>query len=220
VRDFLHEVFPASPLDSYLRANVALEEEHGPLRAQGFDYDPFKHDIWGDLFGVLFHVSATGHLSFRSRSICRPPVQDAPPSEGAPLFGVVDVVLPFYIATAAIASGAYDRLLRPQDRAHRRYRWDLYVGERIAFPTPLAGANPVGFPGRIPASVALSGPRPEPSEPRFWGLGFSRRNCRPERLVGAVLADLLPHWGYENDPVVVAEVITALRLMRSGLPVP
>jgi hypothetical protein len=53
---------------------------------------------------------------------------------------VVDVVLPFYIATAAIASGAYDRLLGPQDRPDRRYRWDMYVGERIAFPTPLAGA--------------------------------------------------------------------------------
>jgi hypothetical protein len=38
-------------------------------------------------------------------------------------------------------------------------------------------------------------------------------------VVEAVLADLLPRSGYENDPVVVAEVITALRLMRSGLPV-
>ena len=82
------------------------------------------------------------------------------------------------------------------------------MGERVAFPTPLAGRYPVGFPGRIPASVALSGPRPEPSEPRFWGLGFTRRNCRPERLVEAVLGDLLPHWGYENDSLVVAEVIT------------
>lgn len=219
VRALLHEVFPASPLDPYLSADVALEEEHGPRSAEGFDYDPFRHDIWGDLAGVLFHVSATGHLSFRSRSICRPPVQGAPPSEEAPLFDVVNVVVPFYIATTAIASGAYDRLLGPPDRPHRRYRWDLYVGERVAFPTPLAGAHPVGFPGRIPTSVALSGPRPEPSEPHFWGLRFTRRNCCPERLVEAVLADLLPHWGYENDPVVVAEVITTLRLMRSGLPV-
>ena len=220
VRDFLHGVFPESPLDPYLSADVALQEEHGPRSAEGFEYDPFRHDIWGDLAGVLFHVSATGHLSFQSRSICRPLVQGAPASEEAPLFDVVDIVLPLYIATAAIASGAYDRLLRPQDYAHRRYRWDLYVGERIAFPTPLAGANPVGFPGRTPASVALSGPRPEPSEPRIWGLRFTRRNCRPECLVEAVLADLLPHWGYENDPVVVDEVITTLRLMRSGLPVP
>jgi hypothetical protein len=93
------------------------------------------------------------------------------------------------------------------------------VGERIAFPHPLAGANPVGFPGPLPGSVPLSGARPEPSEPRFWGLRFSCQNCRPERLVEAVLADLLPHWGYENDSVVVAEEITPLRLMRSGLPV-
>jgi hypothetical protein len=39
-------------------------------------------------------------------------------------------------------------------------------------------------------------------------------------LIETVLADLLPHWGYENDPIVIAEVITAFRLMRSGLPVP
>jgi hypothetical protein len=43
---------------------------------------------------------------------------------------------------------------------------------------------------------------------------------RPEYLVEAVLPDLRPVWGYENDPAVVAEVITGLRLMRSGLPVP
>src|ERR1700728_2033228 len=137
VRDFLHEVFPGSPLDASLSAAAALEEEHGPFSAEGFEYDPFKHDIWGDVAGVLVHVSATGDLSFRSRSICRPPVQGAPPSEEAAFFDIVDVVLPFYMATAAIASGAYDRLLGPQDRSHRRYRWDLYVGERIAFPTPL-----------------------------------------------------------------------------------
>ena len=75
MRDFLHEVFPASPLDPYLSANVALEKEHGPLSAAGFEYDPFRHDIWGDLAGVLFHVSATCDLSFQSRSICRSPVQ-------------------------------------------------------------------------------------------------------------------------------------------------
>jgi hypothetical protein len=163
----------------------------------------------------LFHVSATGHLSFQSRSICRPPVQDASPSEKAPL---VDVV-PLYMLTAALASGAYDRLLGPQGRSERRYRWEFDVGERITFPIPLAGTDPVGFPGRIPAEIPLSGPRPEPSEAAIYGLRFSRRNCRPERVVEAVLADLLPRSGYENDPVVVAEVITALRLMRSGLPV-
>jgi hypothetical protein len=222
VRDFLLEVFPGSPLDQYLRANVALEEKHGPLSAESFEYDPFKHDIWGDLAGVLFHVSATGHLSFQSRSICRPPVQAASPSEEARLFDVVDVidvVLPLYMLTAALASGANDRLLGPLARSERRYRWEFDVGERITFPTPLAGSDPVGFPGRIPAKFPLSDPRPEPSEAAFSGLRFSRRNCRPERVVEAVLADLLPHWGYENDPVVVAEVITTLRLMRSGPPV-
>ena len=216
VRDLLHGVFPASPLDPYISAAVALEEEHGLVGAEGFAYDPFTHAIWGDLAGVLFHVSATGDLSFQSRSIRCLPVQGAPPSEEDPLFDVLDVVLPLYIATAAIASGAYDRLVGPQDRSHRRYRWDLYVGARIAFPAPLAGANRVGFPGWIPATVALSGPRPEPSEPLFWGLRFSRRDRRPERMAEAVLGDLL---GYENNPVVVAEVITTLRLMHSGLPV-
>jgi hypothetical protein len=124
-RDFLHEVFPASPLDPYLSANVALEEEYGPRSAEGFEYDAFRHDIWGDLAGVLFHVSGTGHLSFRSRSICPSTRPRAPALGGASLFDVVDVLLPFDVATAAIASGVYDRLLAAQDRSHRRYRGDL-----------------------------------------------------------------------------------------------
>jgi hypothetical protein len=76
----------------------------------------------------------------------------------------------------------------PQVRSERRYRWEFNVGERMAFPTSLASANPVGFPGRIPAaSVALSGPRPEPSEPRFWGL-------RSPRATGVPGAWSRPSW--------------------------
>ena len=84
------------------------------------------------------------------------------------------------------------------------------MGERITSPGSLAEPSPVRFPGRIPVSAPLSGPWPDPSRAAFWGLRFSRRNCRPEHLVEAVLAHLLPHWGYENEHVVVAEVITPL----------
>ena len=45
----------------------------------------------------------------------------------------------------------------------------------------------------------------------LWGRNLARKRCRPERLVGSVLIELLAHWGYENDPVVVAEVLAALR---------
>jgi hypothetical protein len=44
-------------------------------------------------------------------------------------------------------------------------------------------------------------PRREPFEPSFWGSNLSGR----ERLADMVLADLLPHWGYENDPMAVSE---------------
>ena len=129
-----------------------------------------------------------------------------------------------------------DQTLDPESsihrqRADRRIRHDdnkIYfrVRRKVEHSLPIAlgyhlshppGRVPVGSHGRTPAKIPLSGPRPEPSEAAFSGLRFSRRNCRPERMVEAVLADLLPHWGYENDPVVVAEVITTLRLMRSGL---
>ena len=210
VKEFLLEVYPAWVPDPYFTADLASEEEHGSLNGDSFEYDCFRHDVWTDLAGVLCHIGAKGDISFRARNIHRSPCQDAPALESAPLFDVVDVVRPFYFAMAAIASGAYDRLIGVQDRTQRRHRWDLYVGERIAFPTPLAGPDPIAFPGRIPASVPFNGPRPDPSEPHFWGRGFSRSNCRPERLVKAVLGDLLPHWGYENDPVVVSEVVNSL----------
>jgi hypothetical protein len=40
---------------------------------------------------------------------------------------------------------------------------------KFAFPTPLAGPDPVGFPGRVPAKSPLSRPRPEPSETPLLG---------------------------------------------------
>ena len=34
--------------------------------------------------------------------------------------------------------------------------------------------------------------------------------------MGSVLIELLAHWGYENDPVVVAEVLAALERGAPG----
>jgi hypothetical protein len=51
---------------------------------------------------------------------------------------------------------------------------------------------------------------------RMWGRDLARKRCRPERLVGSVLIELLAHWGYENDPVVVSEVLTALQRRCAG----
>jgi hypothetical protein len=51
---------------------------------------------------------------------------------------------------------------------------------------------------------------------RMWGRNLARKRCRPERLVRSVLIELLAHWGYENDPVVVAEVLSALEKRCAG----
>lgn len=53
----------------------------------------------------MLYVSPDGRLSFRALFTIRR-------SRTAPLFEVVDVVLPFYLAVTAIASGAYDRRTR------------------------------------------------------------------------------------------------------------
>ncbi len=133
------------------------------------------------------------------------------------LFDVVDVLLPLYLAAIAISSGAYDRLLRLRGgNKRRRYSWRLEIEERIAFPTPRGGPSPVGFPGRIPARIPPASPRPAPSTTWVWGRDLARKSCRPERLVESVLIELLGLWGYENDLVVVAEVLAALQKRRTA----
>ncbi len=207
VRNFARDVFPADPPNPYLAAAVAMEEEHGTPPLTG---DPLRDIAWVSMGPLLLCVAPDGGLSLQARSIHRSP------SEDAALFDVVDVVLPLYLAATAISSGAYDRLLRVRNRKRRRYRWELEIGERITFPTPLAGSHAIGFPGRIPASIPLGGSRPEPSEVFFRGWHLSRRHCRPERLVKFVLAELIAHWGYENDPEVVSDIMAALRSIRTG----
>lgn len=180
--------------------------------------------------GPYLSVDAKGRLSLRTRTIHRPPFEDAhlfedpfsgseslfmdhdPFYDNDPLFDVVDVLLPLYLTATAISSGAYDRLLHLRGGSkRRRNRWQFDIEERIAFPTPRGGPSPVGFPGRTLARVPFVGPRPEPSMARLWGRNLTRKRCRPECLVGSVLIELLAHWGYENDPVVVAEMLAALR---------
>ena len=62
---------------------------------------------------------------------------------------------------------------------------------------------------------SLSSARVRPPMIRLSGRNLARKRCRPERLIGSVLIELLAHWGYENDPIVVAEV---LRPSRGGAP--
>jgi hypothetical protein len=209
VRAFLREIFPGAPGDPYLEARIALEEEHGPRDLTG---DMFRDDIWASMGDLSLHLDPDGRIAFLARTIARPP------SEDMPLFDIVDVVLPVYLAATAISSGAYDGLLNVRDRERRRFRWEVEVGERIAFPTPLAGPDPVGFPGRVPGAVPFGGLRPEPSDPRSWGRNLTRRNCRPQRLVESVLADLFAVWGYENDKAVVSEIMAVLGNMSTRPP--
>jgi hypothetical protein len=232
VRKFVRTVAPGAPRDPRLDALVALEEEHGTPNLTG---DRVRDAAGARTCGPYLSVGATGRLSLRTRSIYRPPFEDFhlfedpfsdseslfldqdPLYDTDPFFDVVDVLLPLYLAATAISSDAYDRLLHLRGGSkRRRYCWLFDIEERIAFPTPRGGPSPVGFPGRIPARIPLVGPRPEPSMARIWGRNLARKRCRPERLVGSVLSELLAHWGYEDDPVVVAEVLSALQRRSAG----
>jgi hypothetical protein len=233
VRAFVRTIAPAVPSEPRLEALVALEEEHGPYGLSG---DPLHDACGASTCGPFLSVGPTGRLSLRTRSIHRPPFEDAhlfevgpfsdseplfmdqdPLYDTDPLFDVVDVLLPLYLAATSIASGAYDRLLHLRGGIKRcRFCWRFEIEERIAFPTPRGGPSPVGFPGRIPARILVAGPRPEPSTAWICGRNLARQRCRPERLVESVLAELLAHWGYENEPVVVAEVLSALQRRCAG----
>jgi hypothetical protein len=233
VRDFVRSVVPGAPSEPRLDALVALEEEHGP---NGLTGDPLRDAAGARTCGPYLSVDANGRLSLRTRTIHRPSFEDAhsfhfgrfsepeprfldddPLYDTDPLFDVVDVLVPLYLAATGISSGAYDRLLHLRGgNKRRRHNWRLEIEERIAFPAPRGGPSPIGFPGRIPAGIPPASPRPEPSMAWVWGRNLARNNCRPERLVESVLIELLAHWGYENDPVVVAEVLAALQRRRVG----
>ena len=233
VRAFVRAMAPGTPPEPRLDALVALEEEHGLGPLSG---DPVRDAAGARTCGPYLSIRATGQLSLRTRSIHRHSYEDAhrfhvvlssdpeplfldpdPLYDTDPLFDVVDVLLPLYLAATAVSSGAYDRLLHRRGRNERlRYGWQFELEERIAFPAPRGGPSPVGFPGRIPAPIALAGPRPAPSTTWVYGRNLARKSCRPERLVGSVLIELLAHWGYENDPIVVAEVLGALEARRLG----
>jgi hypothetical protein len=231
LRAFVRTVVPGAAADARLNALVALKEEHGPRTLTG---DPVRDAQGTRTCGPYLSVEATGWLSFHTRSIHRPPYEDAhlfedpwsdaeplfmdtdPLYDTVPLFDVVDVLLPLHLAAVAVSSGVYDRLLHLRGRdVRRRHDWHLDIEERIVFPTPRGGPSPVGFSGRIPAPIPPLGPRPEPSMAWVWGGNLARKSCRPERLVGSVLSELLAHWGYEDDPVVVAEVLAALEERRT-----
>ena len=194
VRDFVRTVVPGAPAEPRLDALVALEEEHGPASLTG---DPVQDAAGAQTCGPYLSVEANGRLSLRTRSIHRPSFEDArrfgagrfsdpeplfwdedPLYDTDPLFDVVDVLLPLYLAATAISSGAYDRLLhKRRGNKRRRYGWRLDLEERIAFPTPRGGPNPVGFPGRIPARIPPPSPRPEPSMTWVWGATWRGRTA-------------------------------------------
>ncbi len=216
VRAFLAEVLPGRPLDPRLAARVAMTEEHGPRSWEGFNgYDPEDY-LWVSAGDLQMTFSARGHLSISANSLHRSPSADCA------LFEVADVLLPLYVALIAVSSGACDRLFGTR-RGRLRYEWEMEIEERIAFPTPLAHAGPVGFPGRVPTSIPLGGRWREPSQIHFRGWNLSRLQCKPDKVLGTVLSELLALWGFESDPVVMAEVRSRLRSMRAtqsvgGLP--
>ena len=113
---------------------------------------------------------------------------------------------------------ACDRLVRFPDRRHGRFRWDPAVAEYVAFPTPLAGSFPIGFPGTPAASVPLERSRPEPSEAAFWRVQPLPSEAPARAPVELVLANLLAHWGYEHGPTAVSEILAAPLLSHPSGP--
>ena len=76
-----------------------------------------------------------------------------------PLFDVVDVLLPLYLAATAISSGAYDRLLHLRGGSkRRRYHWLLDT--RNASPSDSSGRPQ---PGRMPSRSGGPGPSRRPT---------------------------------------------------------
>jgi hypothetical protein len=193
VRAFLAEVLPGRPLDPHLAARVAMTEEHGPRSPKGFTGYELEDYIWLMAGDLRMMFSARGRLSISAASVHRPPSADSP------LFDVVDVLLPLYVALVAVSSGACDRLLGHRG-GRRRYQWELQIEERIVFPTPLAEGRAVGFPDRVPASIPLGGHWREPSQIHYRGWDYTRLRCRPERVVESVLAELLTLWATRLTP--------------------
>jgi hypothetical protein len=213
VRDFLTEVLPGWPLAPHLAARVAMTEEHGPRSSVCFTgYGP-RDDLsvnGGDLeFGFLGY----GRLYIAATSVHRPP------SDDHPLFDVVDVLRPLYLVLVDASSGACDGLFGRPGTRRLRYQWELRIAEHIVFPTPLAGDRAVGFTSRVPTGIPLGGHWREPSEIEYRGWNLSHSQRRPHQIVEFVLGELLALWGYEADPVVMAEVLARLRSMRVNQPI-
>ena len=163
VRAFVRMIAPGARPEPRLDALVALEEEHGLRPLSG---DPVRDAAGASTCGPFLSLVATGQLSLRTRSIHRPSFEDAhrfhfrlssdpeplfldpdPLYDTDPLFDVVDVLLPLYLAATAISSGAYDRLLQRRGKnKHRRYGWRLEIEERIAFPAPAVVLTRSGSP--------------------------------------------------------------------------
>jgi hypothetical protein len=211
MRAFLGEMLPGRPVDPHFAARVPLTHEPGPRSTAGFAiFDPQGY-FWVEVDDLDFKFASTGLVAIAASSV------HGLPSDDRPLFDVVDLLLPLYLGLVAVSSGACDRVFGYRGARHR-FHWELTIAEDIVFPTPLAGDRAVGFPDRVPASIPLGGRWREPSQISFHGWSFSRRQCRPRKVVESVLGELLVLWGFEADPVVVDEVLARLRATRLTQP--
>ena len=183
VRNFVRTVAPGTP-DPRLDALVALEEEHG---TSGLTGDPVSDAEGARTCGPYLSVDAKGRLSLRTRSIHRPPYEDAhlfedpfsdseplfmdhdPLYDTDPLFDVVDVPCPSTWrrppSRPAPTTGSYTY----GEGASAAGTTGCSISRNASPFRPLEAAQRVGFPGRIPARIPLVGPRPEPSMIRMWG---------------------------------------------------
>jgi hypothetical protein len=219
-------LLPGRPIDQRYAATIPADDPLGQLSQADFFKDIFGNMYGGEVGDLTAIVFNTGMFVVKIRSVYRS-------LAGLPSFELVDVLLPLYATLCAMAEGHYHPLRGHDVERPRRYKWQFEVEERIAGRT--AGLDDpeareaVGFPGRIPTAIAPI--RRPPPEPRagygpenvggvwYQGLYYSCRNTRPEAVVKEVLANLLGFWGFEADPVVMAEVMEHLRSLRNAQPV-
>jgi hypothetical protein len=207
VRAFLTELLPGLPLDPRLAARAAMTEEHGPRPSVCFTgYGPLDdlEVTSGDLrfgflgFGYLFIVSPSVHRGRR---------MTAPSSMSSMSCGPSTSSWRRPPAGPAIASSAAPA---PDGSA---------ITGSSGSRSPLAGDRAVGFPGRVPAATPVGGNWREPSEIHYRCWNLSRSVRRPHEILEFVLGELLALWGYEADPVVIAEILERLEAMRVNQPI-
>lgn len=204
-------LLPGREVNQRWVAFVSPEDPTGMLRREDFIIDLFADYFSAEVGDLSAVVTPRGHVFVSARPVREP--------SGVTSFDLVDVLMPLWASMFAVFSGAYDRFLGRRAVPWNRCWWTFELSERIAFPTPLAGDRAVGFPGAVPERMPPVRRSHEPGGRGYRGVNYARLRPRPKTVMGMVLRQLLPHWGYTADSAVIAEVVAHLDALRTGRPV-